>query len=136
VESRHTYEEYFKERGEVVMGDVEYEWYCVNRVPVFAYGSQALGFFVKAASQGIEAVGEENRRFYESEGNMKRLEKVKEYSRQHTVPISATVLGYITCNKLPSVAIIGSKNPEQMKDSLEAADVDMNPAEADKLYYV
>jgi 1-deoxyxylulose-5-phosphate synthase len=129
-----TREEYFKQYGVVIMSEAEYAWYYQNRMPVFAFGSQAQGFFSKAASRGLEAVSAESRRNYGSEDNLERLKRVKEYAEQHQLSISAVVLAYITCNKLPGVAIFGSRNPGQLKATLQAADVSMDPAEADRLY--
>jgi aryl-alcohol dehydrogenase-like predicted oxidoreductase len=130
----HTYEEYFKQFQSVLMSDIEYEWYRREKMPVFAYGSQASGFFAKVASHGIEAVREEHRGYYESEENMKRLEKVKEYAQRHNVSVSAVVLGYIVCNKLPSVAVFGTRNAGQLRDTLLAADFEMDPGDVDDLY--
>lgn len=132
----HTYEEYFKEFQSVIMSDAEYEWYLKNNMPVFAYGSQARGFFAKAALQGIESVSAEVRGWYGSDDNLKRLEKVKEYANQHHVSVSAVVLGYITCNQLPSVAVFGTRNAEQLRASLQAADIDMTLADVDDLYNI
>jgi aryl-alcohol dehydrogenase-like predicted oxidoreductase len=76
-----------------------------------------------AAWQRIEAVGEEKRMHFGSESNMKRLKKVNQYAKKHKVSISEAVLEYITCCKLSSVVVIGSRNIDQLKDSLQAADI-------------
>jgi aryl-alcohol dehydrogenase-like predicted oxidoreductase len=132
----HSYEEYFKQYQSVLMSDAEYAWYLENKMPVFAYSPQAQGFFARAAAQGLEAVSERGRRYYGSEDNLKRLEKVKEYAQQHNVPVSVAVLGYITCNRLPGVAVFGARNPAQLLETLQAADLNISPEEADRLYHV
>jgi aryl-alcohol dehydrogenase-like predicted oxidoreductase len=129
-----TFEEYYKEHYEVVMDDREYRWYYKKQIPVFAYGSQALGFFAKAASSGIESLNEEILRRYGSEKNIQRFEKVTQFAAQHSVSVSSVVFGYITCNKLPSVAVFGARNPEQLRDVLQFVDLEMDSAEADSLY--
>jgi len=131
-----TFEEYYKEHYEVVMDDQEYQWYFNKQMPVFAYGSQALGFFIKVAASGFESLDKEIHRRYGSEENLLRFKKVKHLASSNSVSISSVVFGYITCNKLPSVAVFGARNPEQLIDVLQAVDFEMDSAEADSLYNV
>lgn len=132
----HTHEEYFVKYGAVVMSDQEYKWYKQQCIPVFAFGSQARGFFSKVASNGLESLSAETRAHYASDENLLRVIRTQDYASAHNISISATALGYITCNELPSVAVFACSNLEQLADSLNAADIVMSPNEVDALYLV
>lgn len=113
-----------------------YDWYAKHNFPVFAFSSQAMGFFAKAAAGGLESLSDYLRGTYITPDNLKRLENVKRYAAEHNTTVTAASLGYLLCNKVPSVAIITSKSPEQLQESLGAIDVEMTPEEADSLFYV
>jgi aryl-alcohol dehydrogenase-like predicted oxidoreductase len=125
----------FKKHGAVVMSEPEYKWYYEHNMPLFAFGSQARGFFSKVASMGLENIDEESRKNYGFPDNIQRFERVKKYAEKHNMPISRIALGYLIFNKLPNVAIIGSSNKDQLNDSLSAINLDMTEQEADYLFY-
>jgi Predicted oxidoreductases (related to aryl-alcohol dehydrogenases) len=131
-----TREEIYQDYAIVIMNEQEYGWYLKNKMPVFAFAAQAQGFFPKVAKSGIEALSEKTRARFESPENLKRLERVKQLSERLDISISAAALSYLTCNRLPTVAVIGSRTPEQLRESLEAADVSISPEEADKLFLI
>ncbi|MBD5393155.1 MAG: aldo/keto reductase [Lachnospiraceae bacterium] len=131
-----TEDKYFEQYGSLVMTPERYDYYLENDIPVFAFSSQAQGFFSRVAVQGLEAMPEELRRQYGSEDNMKRLELLKIYAKEHNCSISAPSLGYLINNKLNCVALIGAESIEMLAQSLEAADLQMTAEEADALYEV
>jgi len=110
----------------VCMNKHEYEWYLKNSFPVFAYSSQAKGFFARAAADGLEAINQKAKSRFSSPENIARLEKVKKYATESGLTVTAVVLGYILCNRVPAVAVVGCKNTGQMRDSLAAADVSLS----------
>ncbi len=118
----------------ICMDSSEYAWYLNNRFPVFAYSSQAKGFFSKAAEKGIEAINQKAYARFVSPQNLARLERVKEYAGRNGLTPTAAALSYITCNMVPAVAIAGCKNEKQLHDTLTAADVDIPAADADWLF--
>lgn len=118
----------------VCMDESEYSWYLENKFPVFAYSSQAKGFFAKALTEGIEALSQKAVARFVSPDNIARLERVKEYSGMTGLTPTAVTLGYVTCNRVPAAAIVGCKNEKQMLDTLTAADVDIPAADADRLF--
>jgi aryl-alcohol dehydrogenase-like predicted oxidoreductase len=130
----NTYEEIYDDYGIAIMNEPEYQWYLNNKMPVFAYGSQAQGFFSKVASMGLESLMPKTRKRYESQGNLRRLERAKEIANKYGISVSAAVLSYITCNRLPAAAIIGCKNIDQLTESLQAADIEFSPEEEQTLY--
>lgn len=131
-----TEDQYFKQYGSLVMTPERYYFYLENNIPVFAFSSQAQGFFARVAAQGLDAMPEELRRQYGSEDNMKRLELLRIYAKEHDCSISAISLGYLIHNKLNCVALIGAESIDMLAQSLEAANLQMTTVEADALYEV
>ena len=116
------------------MDSASYSWYLKRQMPVFAFSSQAQGFFSKAAAGGLESLSQASRRVYETPENLLRLEKLKAFSAEKGISVSAAVLGYLIYNRLPTVAVITSSNLDQLYDSLGAVSFSMTAEEADSLY--
>ncbi len=109
----------------VCMNENEYSWYEKERFPVFAFSSQAKGFFARASALGLEAINKKSFDRYCTPENIERLERVKEYAAKTGLTPTSIALGYILCNKVPAAAIVGCKNEAQLADSLAAADVSL-----------
>jgi aryl-alcohol dehydrogenase-like predicted oxidoreductase len=125
---------FFTQFGSLMMSDSAYDWYYKNDMPVFAFSSQAQGFFARVASGGLKSLPPFLVEQYGSEDNMKRLEKVKKMAQERGVSISAIGLSYLVYNKLPCVAIIGAENLEMLKQSLESTTLHLSAEAADALY--
>jgi aryl-alcohol dehydrogenase-like predicted oxidoreductase len=118
----------------VCMSEKEYCWYEKENFPVFAFSSQAKGFFTRALALGLEAINKKSMERFCTPENIARLERVKEYAAKTGLTPTAIALGYILCNRVPAVAIVGCKNTEQLADSLTASDVDLPDTVADWLF--
>lgn len=99
----------------VAMTGESARYYRDKQMPVMAFASQGKGFFSKAAQVGIHQMT--SARAY-SPDNVQRFERVMEICRQTGVNPSAVVLGYITGNPVPGLAIVGCSSLEQLKDCL------------------
>lgn len=99
----------------VAMTEESAKYYEKRQMPVMAFASQGKGFFSKAAQMGIDKMT--SARAYSPE-NVRRFEKVMDICRQTGVNPSAVVLGYITGNPVPGLAIVGCSCLEQLKDCL------------------
>ncbi|MDP4152836.1 MAG: aldo/keto reductase [Bacillota bacterium] len=117
----------------VCMNDKEYNWYLENNFPVMAFSSQAKGFFTRTIKNGLDSNNNKALSRFLTEENLKRLVKVRECADKFNITPTAAALGYITCNALPAVAIIGCKNINQLHDSLSASDVDLPSSAVDEL---
>lgn len=126
-----TREEIYQDVGIVIMNPQEYGWYLEKQMPVFAYASQAQGFFSKMAA-GKELSEKTRARFY-SEENLERLERVEALAEERKVSVAAAALAYLYYNKLPTVSVIGSKTEAQLRESLETAGLVLTAEEADAL---
>lgn len=117
--------EAYKDPTIVCMDDYEYDWYVQNNLPVMAYSSQANGFFARAAEKGLDAINREANERFCTQANIARLERVKQYALKSRLTPTAVALGYIVCNQLPAMAVVGCNTLGQLHDTLTAADVTM-----------
>lgn len=118
----------------VCMDDKMYDWYLLHSFPVMAYSAQAKGFFSRAAVSGLDSINQKALNRFCTPENIERLERVKEYAFKNNLNPTAVALGYITCNKLPAIAIVGCKTEEQLKDTLTATDINITEVVAEWLY--
>lgn len=117
----------------VCMDDEEYQWYVKNEMPIMAYSSQAKGFFARGAKD-LHSINQKAYTRFLTSDNIARLQRVKEYATRTGLTPTAVALGYILSNKLPSMAVIGCKNIDQLKDSLTAKDVELSQETVEWLY--
>ena len=129
-------DDYVKAFNALVMDEKSYDWYVKNDIAVFAFSATARGFFSVAAKGGIEAVSERTMSFFGTPNNIKRLDNVKKYMEEHQCAAAVPVLGYITNNRLKGVALTSASRREVLEETMEAANVEMTPEEADALYNV
>ena len=118
----------------VCMDENEHSWYEKESLPVFAFSSQAKGFFARASALGLDAINQKSMTRFCTPENIARLERVKEYAVKTGLTPTAIALGYILCNRVPAAAIVGCKNVEQLADSLTAADVQLAPSVVEWLF--
>lgn len=120
----------------VCMDSQEYRGYLEENLAVMAYSSQAKGLFTKGILEGLERINQKAFARFLSEVNIARLERVREYSKDKQLTPTAVALGYITCNKLSGVAIVGCKTLKQLEDTLTAMDVNLSEETADWLFNI
>ena len=96
---------------------------------VFAYESQARGFFQKYRDGGGKAVPENLLALYGSPRNIARYKRAVRLAEDKDLPLSAVILAYLTSAPFPSGALIGPRTPEQFEDSMTAADIELTPEE-------
>ncbi|MDD4259255.1 MAG: aldo/keto reductase [Sphaerochaetaceae bacterium] len=105
------------------MDDISFEWYGHHDFPVFAFSSQAKGLFSKAINQGYEALNEKSRIRFLTNENRLRIERVRQLCDALSLPVTPTILSYITSQRFPTVAIVGCTHPGQLEDSLADPDL-------------
>lgn len=110
----------------VCMNEAQYNWYNENNFPVMAFSPQSKGFFSKAIELGTENLNDKIKQRFITDENMAKLKMVKEISEKEGVSPAAVALSYITNNAVNGIAIIGSSNMTQLKDSLGASDFVLN----------
>ena len=111
---------------EVQMTKEAYDWYLENKMPVFAFTSQAQGLFKKAIAAGgsLEAMKDERfTHFFEKDITNKHIQAVKTLAEKHHVSPSAVNLAYFHSNKLPIAALFSASKMSQMEDTLANTDM-------------
>jgi 1-deoxyxylulose-5-phosphate synthase len=104
------------------------EWYERKRLPIFAWSSQAGGFFVGLRNPEIERV-------YVTEGNLERLRRADELGRAKGASANDVALAWVLHQPFPTHAIIGPQTTDELHDSLAALDVELTLDEVGWLSY-
>lgn len=103
----------------VLMNDSEEKFYAQSGLPVFAFSSQAKGFFEKYDQKRLEGKAYDR---YLCEENLQRYQRLKELSLESGLSLSALSIAYLMSNEtFPVFPIIGASRPEQVLDSMQAA---------------
>lgn len=117
------------DKTQVVLTPEEYEAYRKSGLLLMAYTSQAHGLFSKALAAGgyesLAAAGKLGK--YKDPANRHRVEAALSLCRKYGVSPAALAVAYITGQGFPAVPILGCSRLEQMKDSLSAADLVLQP---------
>lgn len=107
----------------VLMNKKEYAYYREKRMSVFAFASQAKGFFQKLAAGGASSLSQKAEARYLSEENLRRFERIKRLSEKYAVSVGVIALSALLSNPdFQVIPIVGCKNISQLSESLSAAD--------------
>ena len=108
----------------VIMNDTEYKYYKNEGLCVFAYASQAKGFFSKIHAGGIENLSEKARERYLNEKSLETYERLKILSEETNHTIGELVIASLTSNKdFLTIPIVGCKNTVQLKESIAGSEI-------------
>ena len=106
-------------------------WYAESGVAVFAWSSQASGFFTGR-------FGPEDRdnpalrdivRVWFNEGNFERMRRAQDMAQRKGVTGIQIALGYVLRQPMNMFALIGPQSIEETRTSVEALDVQLSPEE-------
>lgn len=118
-----------------IAGDDEaLAWYRSTGMPVFAWSSQARGFFSGRYSPEkttSEVVDEQNViRTYYSDANWERFRRAEALAREKGFTRAQIVLAWALSQALDVYALFGPATVGELEDSLGALEVELSPAEA------
>ena len=113
----------------VCMNGEEYAFYAAGEMPVFAFSSQAKGFFLRGAKSGVDSNNQKALSRFASPENLERLERVKTLAAEKGVSVAEITLGFITSHAFPAAALIGCKTLSQLEESMKASDARLSPEE-------
>ncbi|MDD4689794.1 MAG: aldo/keto reductase, partial [Eubacteriales bacterium] len=100
----------------VEMDDIQLEYYKNSDINIFAFASQAKGFFSKYASGGEAKLSQKSAQRYLWDENLKRYQRAREVASKYNLPISAVILGYITSREdINGYPIVGAKHISQIE---------------------
>jgi aryl-alcohol dehydrogenase-like predicted oxidoreductase len=92
-----------------------------------AYSSQANGLFQRMAQGTLDQMDPNTRKVYEVKENRHRFERIKRLAADSALSVTEIVLGYLQAQPFVSVPIVGCRTLEQLRDSLTAAEVKLEP---------
>lgn len=116
----------------VLMNEKEYAFYKETKMPVFAFASQAKGFFQKMEAGGEAALSDKARTRYLSDENRERFSRVLKLAKEHGSSAGRIALASLINNSdFQVIPIIGCKSIDQLKDTVAAADVHLSREETE-----
>lgn len=117
-----------------IAGDPEAQaWYRQTRMPVFAWSSQARGFFSGRYSPDLtEGATQDARnviRTYYSDANWERYRRADELAEEKGCTLRQVALAWVLHQPLEVYALIGPATVSELDDCLGALDVELTPDE-------
>lgn len=121
--------------GMLYVGEAERRYHGETGLPLFAYSSQARGFFGPKGLAGLagDEVAAKSLRGYLSEANRGRLERSVRLAEEKGCTPNQVALAYLLGQPWPVVAIAGCGSVAQVEDSCGAAEVVLPASERDWL---
>ena len=113
----------------VMMDQAEGAYYAQSAVPVFAFASQAKGYFAKLALGGPDALSEKAAVRYDNTVSRMRFSRAAEIAYRMGKPVSRVALACLL--QIPDfvvLPVIGCKTETQLADSLSATEIELDTA--------
>jgi aryl-alcohol dehydrogenase-like predicted oxidoreductase len=111
-------------------GDAEAaEWYRRTRLPVFAWSSQARGFFSGRFAPDRPEVDPSVTRVYYGESNWERLRRVGELARQKGATPTQVALAWVLHQPLEVFPLVGPLSTGELEDCLGALEIALSAEE-------
>jgi aryl-alcohol dehydrogenase-like predicted oxidoreductase len=104
-------------------------WFKRTQTPLFAWSSQARGFFLPGRAHPDKRDDAELVRCWYFEDNFKRLARVNELAAKRNVLPINVALAYVLNQPFPTFALIGPRQLSETRTSLPALDVKLSPEE-------
>jgi aryl-alcohol dehydrogenase-like predicted oxidoreductase len=104
-------------------------YHLASGMAAVPYSAQANGYFQRVAAGEQQKIKAEHRRIYDNRTNEQRLERIRRLSSETGLSITAIVLGYLMSQPFPTLPIFACRTPEQLEDTLQAANVTLTEGE-------
>jgi 1-deoxyxylulose-5-phosphate synthase len=98
------------------------EWYAQTQLPVFAWSSQAAGFFAGRTNEHIEQV-------YDTEENRQRRLRANELASRRGCTGTQIALAWVLHQDFPTYAVIGPGDVDELHESVAALDIELSSEE-------
>jgi aryl-alcohol dehydrogenase-like predicted oxidoreductase len=118
----------------LVQMDTElFEYHREAGFTAIPYSSQAGGLFTKLQSTQPRYLRQDLSRVYPLEVNLPVFQEIRVICMETGFMTTQVVLGYLLSQPFTTVPIIGSQNPEQLRDSLNASEVRLTAEQVKRL---
>ena len=104
-------------------------WLAKSRVPLFAWSSQARGFFTERAHRDLSRNDEEMNRCWAAEDNWQRRDRVLELAEKKDVLPINIALAYVLCQPFATFPLIGPRTLAELRTSLPALGITLTAEE-------
>lgn len=119
-------ENMFDKEG-VAMTPGEYAFYKERKLPVFAYASQAHGFFGKLQTEGIEKLPEGMKDEYLNQYNLELFERLKKAALDYGCSVSQMAMAaLIQRGDFDTIPIVGFSKKEQLEETLGSLEITLS----------
>lgn len=107
------------------------EWYVRTKTPLFAWSSQAAGFFSGRYSEADfeNPAAKEMAKVWFNEGNFRRLQRSRELAERKGVTPNQVALAYVLCESPKTFALIGPERIEELRESIGALKLRLSQSE-------
>ena len=107
------------------------EWYRRANIALFAWSSQAAGFFTGRYSEtDLESPGtKEMAKVWFNESNFQRLRRAQELAERRGVTPNQVALAYVLCESPRTFALIGPERIEELRESVAALELELSESE-------
>ncbi|HLX60722.1 MAG TPA: aldo/keto reductase [Planctomycetota bacterium] len=107
-------------------------WFERTRLPLFAWSSQARGFFTREGNRtdGTHRTnGEEIARVWASAANWQRKQRAEELAAKRCVAAINIALAYVLCQRFPVFALIGPRSIDETREAMEGVNLELTADE-------
>ena len=110
-------------------------FYATEKMPIFAYTSQAKGLFTKLMRLGVDGISDGLKREFICDETQRRFDVLCEISHELGRPIGQVALAALLCDRsLEIIPIIGGRTREQIEDSFAALDIELSREQFDRIF--
>ena len=118
--------------GTLALSDDDLAWIVKADVALFAWSSQARGFFTDYARRGTQVDPEFMASWY-SEKNFARRDRAAALATQLGTTLPRVALAYVLAQPFPTIPIIGPLTTGELHEALGALDVVLTPQQVEWL---
>src|SRR5439155_8393564 len=104
-------------------------WLTRTQIPLFAWSSQARGFFLPGKAAPDKTGDAELVRCWYADDNFQRLERVNDLAKKRNVLPINIALAYVLNQPFPTFALIGPRQLSETRTSFAALGIDLSQDE-------
>jgi aryl-alcohol dehydrogenase-like predicted oxidoreductase len=116
--------------GCVMLDDAARAWHAKKQFPLFAWSSQARGFFSGRFGPDKRDGDADVIRVYYNEENFERLRRAEELGKKKGVSAVQIVFAYVMQQPFPTFCLIGPANLGELHSSIAALELTLSPDES------